>query len=102
MMIIRIFEGDSWSTAEPVGDCEFDSLPAAGHKLAIAGRDGWMCAQVRDIAHRIGDPGQPADVALLVGPMLQSDDRSEMPLAGLDRLRAPSSPAGVPKAGPWG
>jgi hypothetical protein len=100
-MIIRIFEGDNWAGAEPVGDFEFDLLPASGHKLAIAGPDGWMCGEVRDIAHRIGDPDHSADVALLAARLIQSGDRSAMPFAELDRLKTPVSASGIPKAGPW-
>ncbi|WP_404711138.1 hypothetical protein [Sphingomonas sp. MMS24-J13] len=101
-MLVRVLQGNSWAAAEPIGDFEFEQLPTTGHKIAIAGPDGWSSGQVRDIAHRIGDPDEAADVALLVGPMLFGDDRSDMlPFGQLDQLSRPTATASVPKASPW-
>jgi hypothetical protein len=102
-MLVRVLQGNSWTAAQPIGDFEFEALPIVGHKIAIAGPNGWSSGQVRDIAHRIGDPDEPADVALLIGPMLFGEDRSDMlPLSQLDQLARPAAAASVPKTSPWG
>lgn len=103
-MLIRIFQGNNWSEAQAVGDFAFDALPVAGHKIAVAGEAGWTSGQVRDVVHRVGDPANAADVAVLVGPMLQGTERAGMlPTGQLDRLNgAPVAAASVPRSGPWG
>ena len=98
-MLVRIFEGNAWGDSRQLGDFVFDMVPAAGQKLVIATDTGWAVGIVGDVAHRITDAGEPADVALLVGAMVTSDDRSDLPLGGLDRAVSSSTPA--PRPGPW-
>ncbi len=106
-MLVRIFSGNSWSTADELGDFEFDEIPSIGHKLALSG-DTWDCGQVHDIVHRVVDGDEAADVALLLGPLVSAPlDRQPLPLGLLDQAggAAPASSSTVPNAGrrsPWG
>jgi hypothetical protein len=101
-MIIRMFTGQSWASAAVFDDAEFDLVPRKGEKLAIEGEEGWAVATVVEVAHRVTGGGA-ADVALLVGPVMQipaSDD--VLPFAALDGDGVATS-AGPRTANPiWG
>jgi hypothetical protein len=102
-MIIRVFTGQNWSAATVVDDAEFEVLPRKGEKLAIARNGQWAVAVVTDIAHRATGHGA-ADVALLVGPVVESPRGDEvLPLTALDgnvEAQAASVPR-VARPGPW-
>lgn len=103
-MLVRIFVGSGWAAAQAHGDYVFDVLPAAGHKLAFATDTGWQAAIVIDVAHRFVDHGAAADIALLLSPLMDGDDRdAALPLAQFDRLGgAPGAgSAATPATGPW-
>ena len=97
-MLVRLFVGERWSEAAHEGDWRFDILPAVGHKLAIAFRDGWGVGEVKDIVHRLTRADDAADIALLVARL---DDGggldAALPLAALDRLGEARG-----SGGPWG
>src|SRR5258706_9120117 len=102
-MIIRVFTGRDWSDATVLDDAEFEVLPRKGEKLALARNDQWAVAVVTDIAHRATGEGA-ADVALLVGPVIESRRGDEvLPLAALDGKQDLGGPAvpRVAKPGPW-
>jgi hypothetical protein len=104
-MLVRIFEGEAWAAARPLGDFSFESVPIIGHKLVVVADAGWATGIVIDVAHRVTDPGEAADMALLVAPMTTSADQSDLPLADLDRLARPGTPPSpVPapmRPSPW-
>ena len=100
-MLVRVFVGERWEGAAHEGDWRFDALPAVGDKLALAFADGWGVGEVRDRAHRLTDPNEAADVALLVSPLAGGgsiEAAPGLPFAALDRLGG----AGPGAASPWG
>jgi hypothetical protein len=102
-MIIRVFSGRDWTSATVLDDAEFDVLPRKGEKLALASDGQWAVATVTDIAHRITGDGA-ADVALLVGPVIESMQTDEvLPLAALDGNpdAAATTVPRTAKPGPW-
>jgi hypothetical protein len=102
-MIIRVFTGRDWSGATVLDDAEFEVVPRKGEKLALARNGQWAVATIIDIAHRATGDGA-ADVALLVGPVSESQRGSEvLPLAALDGRQdgAAISVPRVAKPGPW-
>ncbi|TPG54240.1 hypothetical protein [Sphingomonas glacialis] len=97
-MRVRIYAGPSWSAAIEHGDYEFDLLPAIGHKLALAAGQAWDVAVVRDIAHRIVDPAEAPDIALLMTPPVAGGSMDEpLPLALLDRNPGAASASSIPR-----
>ena len=100
-MLVRVLVGERWEGAAHEGDWRFDALPAVGDKLALAYADGWGVGEVRDRAHRLMDPKEAADIAVLVTP-LQGGGSIEavpgLPFAALDRLDGARSGANSP----WG
>lgn len=110
-MLVRIFMGATWAAAREQGDYVFDIPPAVGDKLAIALTDAWTVAVVRDVAHRITDPQEAADMAILISDALKGGHPSDpLPLRELDAASAAhdAPPATRPAAaaprtpGPWG
>ncbi len=102
-MLLRLFTGERWSTAEEFGDYEFDALPGLGDTLAIASDREWLVGEVRALVHRLTDGDEAADVALLLGAARTAPNRGEpLPLALLDGTAPPKPAANVPRAGPWG
>jgi hypothetical protein len=103
-MRVRIFAGETWSAAIVRGDHEFELLPAIGHKLAFASDGAWDVAVVRDIAHRLVDPDEAPDIAVLMSPPTRGGSVDEaLPLALLDARLRPAASVSVPRtAGPWG
>ncbi|MGY2736125.1 hypothetical protein [Sphingomonas sp. UYP23] len=103
-MRVRIYAGSNWSTAIEHGDYEFDLLPAIGHKLALAAGQAWTVAVVRDIAHRIVEADEAADIALLMAPSVVGGSLDEpLPLALLDQNPGATRASSVPRtASPWG
>ncbi|MBB4154982.1 hypothetical protein GGQ80_002899 [Sphingomonas jinjuensis] len=106
---VRLFQGDRWQDAEMAGDVTVDVVPAIGHHLALAGDDRWRVGKVVDIAHRIVDADEAADIALLVSRLIEGGSLDEpLPLAALDGEVGAMSPAPAPapppapSRGPWG
>jgi len=102
-MIIRVFTGRDWSSATLLDDAEFEVVPRKGEKLALARNGQWAVAVVTDIAHRATGDGA-ADVALLVGPVSETQRRDEvLPMAALDGRQDQGATAvpRVTKPGPW-
>lgn len=107
---VRLFQGNRWQDAEMAGDVTVDVVPAIGHHLALAGDDQWRVGKVVDVAHRIVDADEAADIALLVSPLIDGGSLDEaLPLAALDGRAVPGESAAAPPAsapapsrGPWG
>ena len=108
---VRLFEGERWQDAGMAGDVTVDVVPAIGHRLALAGDDGWRVGTVVDVAHRIVDADEAADIALLVSRLIEGGSLDEaLPLAALDGEAGAESPAPAPapaptpapSRGPWG
>ena len=93
--------GERWEGAAHEGDWRFDALPAIGNKLAFAFPDGWGVGEVRDVAHRLMDPNEAGDIAMLVTPLRGGgsiEAAPGLPFAALDRLDG----AGPGATSPWG
>lgn len=104
-MLIRIFNGASWSGASHLGDYSFDEIPDVGHLLAIDDGGDWRCGSVLAVAHRVASASEAADVAVLIGVLVTGPVDEPLPLGLLDDLegRGVTRPAVPPSGkGPWG
>lgn len=102
---VRLFEGSRWQDAAIAGDVVVDVVPAIGHRLALAQGDSWRVGKVVDVAHRIVDADEAADIALLVSPLVDGGSLDEaLPLVALDGdvAAAPAATPAPSSRGPWG
>ena len=104
-MLIRVFNGASWSGASHLGDYVFEEIPQVDHVLAIDDGGDWRCGSVIAVAHRVASASDAADVAVLIGPLVTGPVDEPLPLDLLDELggRVAAGPSVPPSGrGPWG